>query len=170
MSGDNVSKKRKLVEWDEECENSFQLNGMKSVRTLSRNLKSLCCETPILAYMDYQKPLRLHTDASEPGLGAIWYQTQGDGTNGVIAYASRTLSKSEKNYVVHKLEFLALKWAVTEHFHEYFYGGDFKVFTDNNPLTYLLSIAKLSATGQRWVASISSHNFILQKWQSICGS
>ena len=76
----------------------------------------------------------------------------------VIAYASRTPSKSEKNYNAHKLEFLALKWAITDRFHEYWYGGIFEVFTDNNPLTYLLTMAKLDATGQRWVASLTNYN------------
>ena len=76
-----------------------------------------------------------------------------------IAYASRTLSKSERNYDAHKLEFLALKWAVTDRFHKYLYGGSFDVFTDNNPLTYILTSAKLDAIGQRWVASLAPYNF-----------
>ena len=55
----------------------------------------------------------------------------------VIAHASRTLSKSDRNYPAYKLEFLALKWAVTNQLHEYLYGGNFDVYTDNNPLTYI---------------------------------
>ena len=77
----------------------------------------------------------------------------------MIAYASWTLSKSERNYDAHKLEFLALKWSVTERFHEYLYGGHFEVYTDNNPLTYILTTAKLDATGQRWVGSLANYNF-----------
>ena len=76
----------------------------------------------------------------------------------MIAYASQALSKSERNYDAHKLEFLALKWSVTERFHEYLYGGHFEVYTDNNPLTYILTTAKLDATGQRYVASLASYN------------
>ena len=57
------------------------------------------------------------------------------------------------------MEFLALKWSVTERFHEYLYGGEFEVYTDNNPLTYILTTAKLDATGQRWVASLANYNF-----------
>ena len=64
-------------------------------------------------------------DASENGLGAVLYQKQDDGMDWVIAYASQTFSKSEKNYDAHKLEFLALKWSVTKKFHEYLYGGEF---------------------------------------------
>ena len=97
-----------------------------------------------------------HTDASGDGLGAVLYQVQ-DGQKRVIAYASRSLSKSERNYPVHKLEFLALKWAITDKFHDYLYGSEFQVFTDNNPLTYVLTTAKLDATGHRWVAALSNY-------------
>ena len=43
----------------------------------------------------------------------------------MIAYASRTLNKAKQNYDAHKLEFLALKWAITDRFHEYLYGSTF---------------------------------------------
>ena len=78
----------------------------------------------VLAYADYTLPFTVHTDASLDGLGAVLYQFQ-DGKERVIAYASRSLKPSEKNYPAHKLEFLALKWAVSEKFHDYLYGGTF---------------------------------------------
>ena len=148
-SGENANKKKATVEWNEACEQAFQ------------KLKEICSQTPILAYADYTKPFKLHTDASELGLGAVLYQTQEDGTDRVIAYASRSLNQAEKKYPAHKLEFLALKWSVTDRFHEYLYGGSFDVFTDNNPLTYVLTSAKLDATGQRWIASLADYNFKL---------
>ena len=81
----------------------------------------------------------------------------------VIAYASRSVSKAEANYPAHKLEFLALKWAVCEKFHEYLYGSkSFEVFTDNNPLSYVLTSAKLDACGQRWVAKLANYNFSIK--------
>ena len=125
------------------------------------HLKNACCSTPILGFADYKKPFVLHTDASGEGLGAVLHQQQ-DGVDRVIAYASRSLSKAEKNYPVHKLEFLALKWAVTEKFHDYLYGNEFTVMTDNNPLTYVLSSAKLDATGHRWVAQLANYHFTLK--------
>ena len=79
----------------------------------------------------------------------------------MIAYASRTLSQSEARYPAHKLEFLALKWALTDQFYEYLYGNSFAVYTDNNPLTYILTTAKLDACGQRWVSAIAPMNFTL---------
>ena len=147
VSGENANKKKALVEWNDECQEAFN------------RLKQLCSQTPILAYANYKKPFKLHTDASKNGLGAVLYQRQDDGTDHVIAYASHTLSKSEKNYDAHKLEFLALKWSVTERFHEYLYGKEFEVYMDSNPLTYILTTAKLDATGQRWVASLANYNF-----------
>ena len=112
----------------------------------------------MLAYADFKYPFILHADASGNGLGAVLNQDQ-DGQKRVIAYASMSLSKSERSYPVHKLEFLSLKWAITDKFHEYLYGTEFQVFTDNNPLTYVLTTAKLDATGYRWVAALSNYTF-----------
>ena len=121
-------------------------------------LKSMLTSSPILAFADYSKPFELHTDASSHGLGAVLYQQQGDQKR-VIAFASRGLKPSEMNYPAHKLEFLALKWSITDKFHDYLYGQSFDVWTDNNPLTYVLTTARLDATGQRWIARLASYNF-----------
>ena len=109
------------MEWDEDCEIAFLL------------LKRLCTEVPILAYANYTKPFKTHTDVLEEGLGAILYQTQDDRTDKVIAYGSHSLKKSEWKYHSSKLKFLALKWTITDQFHKYLYGGMFEVHTDNNP-------------------------------------
>ena len=84
-----------------------------------------------------------------------------DGTEAVIAYASRSLNKAESHYPAHKLEFLALKWAVVEKFHEYLYGSTFNMYTDNNLLTYVLTTAKLDAASHCWVTSLANYNFRL---------
>ena len=48
--------------------------------------------------MDYSKPFKVHVDANSLGLGAVLHQTQVDGPDKVINYASRTLSKNEYEY------------------------------------------------------------------------
>lgn len=124
-------------------------------------LIGMLASPPILAYPDFSLPFTLHTDASERGLGAILYQRQ-DGRLRVIGYGSRTLTTTERNYRLHsgKLEFLALKWAVCEKFRDYlFYAPHFTVYTDNNPLTYAMSTAKLNAVGHRWVGELSDFRF-----------
>ena len=89
----------------------------------------------------------------------LLYQIDDEGQQQVITYASQSLSQTERNYPVHKLEFLALKWAITDRFPKYLYGGQFDVYTNNNPLTYILTSAKLYAMGQRWVASLANYDF-----------
>lgn len=132
--------------WSIECQAAFE------------SIIAKLTSAPVLAFADPQKPYILHTDASSTGLGAVLYQEQ-DGEKRVVAYASRGLSKSESNYAAHKLEFLALKWAVTEKFTDYLYGAQFTVVTDSNPLTYLLTSAKLDATSYRWLSALSTFNF-----------
>ena len=119
---------------------------------------------PLMAYLEPNSSFILHTDASESGLGAVLYQQQ-NGKLRVIAYASRSLSPTEKNYHFHsgKLEFLAMKWAICEHFRDYLcYAPSFVVCTDNNPLTCVLSTANLDATGHPLVGELAEFNFTIR--------
>ena len=124
-------------------------------------LKAQLTQPPILAYPDHSRPFELHTDASSKGLGAVLYQER-EGRHHVIAYASRSLKKSERHYPAHKLEFLALKWAITEKFKDYLHSQKFLVRTDNNPLTYVFTTAQLDATGHRWVAALAAYDFVIK--------
>lgn len=135
--------------WTPECQRAFD--------TVIAKLTS----APVLGFANPKLPYVLHTDASTTGLGAALYQEQ-DGQMRVIAFASRGLTRSEAKYPAHKLEFLALKWAVTTKFNDYLYGTDFTVITDSNPLTYILSSAKLDATSYRWLSSLSTFTFKIQ--------
>jgi len=135
--------------WDDACTSAFH----KIIHSLTH--------APVLAFADPTKPYILHVDANMNGLGAVLNQEHPNGLR-PVAYASRKLSVSEQRYPIHQLELLALRWAVVDKFHDYLYGAQFVVKTDNNPLTYVLSTAKLSATGHRWLAALSTYNFSLQ--------
>ena len=118
----------------------------------------------VISYPDFSLPFIVHCDASQTGLGAVLYQKQGDKMK-IISFASRTLSPAEKNYHLHsgKLEFLALKWCITEKFSDYLiHGPPFEVITDNNPLTYVLTTAKLNATGLRWINQLANYQFSIK--------
>uniref|UniRef100_A0A8C6LSZ5 Gypsy retrotransposon integrase-like protein 1 n=2 Tax=Nothobranchius TaxID=28779 RepID=A0A8C6LSZ5_NOTFU len=124
-------------------------------------LVDMLTNPPILAYPDFDLPFVLHTDASNEGLGAVLYQRQNNKLR-VIGYGSRTLTPAEKNYHLHsgKLEVLALKWAICDKFRDYlYYAPTFTVYTDNNPLTYILSSARLNAVGHRWVGELADFHF-----------
>ena len=99
-------------QWGENCELAFE------------NIKRVLTTAPVLGFADYQQPFIVETDASDLGLGAVLSQVQ-DGRTRIIAYASRGLSKAEKNqsYCSYKkLELLALKWAVCDKFRDYLLG------------------------------------------------
>ena len=151
-SGENAGKKKAAIKWNSRHQQAFN------------DLKRLCTMAPILMYADFTKLFKLHTIACGTGFGAVLYQTWDDGTEAVIVYASRSLSKAKSHYPTHKLEFLALKWAVVEKFHKYLYGSTFDVYIDNNPLTYMLTTAKLDAASHCWVASLANYNFWLHYW------
>ena len=136
--------------WTPECEHAFL------------TLKEHLITAPVLAFADLSEQFVLHIDASRDGLGGVLCQDH-DGKLRPVAYGSRGLSHTEKNYPAHKLEFLALKWAITDKFRDYLYmAKGTKVLTDNNPLTYVLTSAKLDATGHRWLAALSSFDFSIQ--------
>lgn len=128
------------------------------------SLKAKLTSTDVLGFADYSKPFILETDASLNGLGAVLMQEQ-EGKRRVIAYASRTLRPTERNdsnYSSAKLELLAVKWAITEKFKDYLWGSTFEVLTDNNPISYLQTSAKLGATEQRWAMQLAQYNFTIK--------
>ena len=129
-SGDNKDKKLEHVDLSLEAREAFD------------RLKAACLQAPILAFPDFNKPFLLETDASGRGLGAVLSQKQADGRYHPITYASHIMNETEQRYHSNKQEFLALKWVVTEQFHEYLSPyrknrNEFVVRTDNNPLTYI---------------------------------
>ena len=118
--------------------------------------------TPVVAFTVYTKDFLLKRDASKEGLGAVLSQKQADGKYHPVAYGSQTLTAHEKNYHSTKLEFLTLKWAITEHFKEYLLYQPFLVRTDNNPLTYIMTTPNLDTTGHQWVGALARFNFQLE--------
>ena len=90
-------------------------------------LKRKVQSTPILVFPDFDQPFLLMTDASKEGLRAMLSEKQGDGYYPPVTFGSHSLTPSEKNYHSSKLEFLTLKWSVTEHFKEYLMYSPFVV-------------------------------------------
>ena len=74
---------------------------------------------PVLTFADYTKDFLLKTDTSKEGLGAVLSQKHAERQYHLVAYGSQALTAHEKNCHATKLEFLALKWAISEHFKEY---------------------------------------------------
>ncbi|KAJ8000232.1 hypothetical protein DPEC_G00202700 [Dallia pectoralis] len=144
-------RKLKPSDWTLDCDNALS------------HLKQSLLQSVVLAHPDFSLPLMLSIDASLDGLGAVLSQIPANEDKArPIAFASRSLSNSQKRYPAHKLEFLALKWSVCEKFSHWLKGHTFTVWTDNNPLTYILTKAKLDAYEQRWVSKLAAYTFDLK--------
>ena len=135
LAGEGASRKSEWVSLSKEALEAFQA------------LKQACMNSPVLAFANYTKDFLLKMDASKEGLGAVISQQQADGWFHLVAYGSWAFMTHERNYHSTKLEFLALKWAIMEHFKEYLLYQSFLVKTDNNPLTYIMTTPNLYATG-----------------------
>ena len=148
------------------CRNSKLKNHPISLTAAAEEafymLKKKCAMAPILAFADLKRPFLLEMDASKNGLGTILQQVQEDGKYHPVAYASNALCGSEVNYHSSKLEFPALKWAVTQQFKKYLMYQPFTMQTDNNPLTYVLMTPNLDATRHHWVSALAGFNFRLE--------
>ena len=107
-----------------------------------RELQSILCSEPVIAYPRRDRQYALITDAAlgddshAGGLGAILTQTTADGSHNVIAYASRKLQKHEQNYTPFLLEMQAAIWGM-EHFETYLRGKHFILYSDHKPLEKL---------------------------------
>ena len=150
--GEEKGKSKKSVQRP----SSDKIMWLQQHQDIVEALLELLKESPVMAYPDFSLPFVVHCDASETGLGAVLYQEQ-DTKLSVISYASRTLTPAEKNYYLHsgKLEFLAMKWSITEKFNDFlFYASSFTVYRFP-----VLSSAKLNATTIRWIGELANYNF-----------
>ncbi|UYV79808.1 K02A2.6-like [Cordylochernes scorpioides] len=115
-----VLKKDNKFTWNSDQQDAFD------------SLKKALMSEPVPAYFEEQLPTELHTDASGYGIGAVLVQIN-DGKERPVGYASRTLSKAEKNYSTTERECLAAIWAINK-FRPYLFGREFVIVTDHHAL------------------------------------
>jgi hypothetical protein len=134
--------------WSDEAQESFN------------TLKEKLSKFPILRRPDFNKVFILHIDWSAFGIGAILGQLDEEGTEYVIAYTSRNNNKAESNYSSYEGECLAVLWAVI-HFKPYLYGTNFTLYTDHQPIKWLMTNDKLigKLVGHLYFKSMSSRLF-----------
>ena len=137
--------------WTDECEAAFC------------KLKEQLASTSVLAHYDVHLPLKLACDASAYGVGAVISHVMSDGSERPVAYASRTLSKSEQNYPQIEKEALSIVFGVKK-FHKFLYGRRFTMVTDHKPLVTILGprsqIPTLAAARmQRWALLLTAYHY-----------
>ncbi len=117
-------------------------------------LKAALVSAPILAFPDYDLPYIVDTDASEVAVGGVLSQVQ-EGHERVIAYASHTLNRAQRNYCVTLRELFAIKYCLTEKWHYYLVMKEFTLRTDHSALLWLFKSHKERPLYDRWFHSLS---------------
>ena len=140
--------------WTQSCTRAFNV------------AKSKIVDSTVLVHYDPKLPIRLAGDASAYGVGAVMSHVMTDGTKRPVAFASRTLLPSERNYSQVEKEALSLIFGITK-FHTYLYGRKFVLVTDHKPLTTILGEKKgippmAAARLQRWAIKLSAYTYEIE--------
>ena len=137
--------------WTKDCEQAFQA------------AKSKLISSHVLVHYNPELPLRLAGDASNYGIGAVISHMMPDGSERPVAFASCTLTSSERNYSQIEKEALSLVYGVRK-FHSYLYGRQFTLITDHKPLLSIFGTKKgipamAAARLQRWAILLSAYRY-----------
>lgn len=140
-------------EWSAQCELAMT------------KVKELIVSDTVLVHFDPEKPLILHTDASDYGIGACLSHKMKNGTERPIIFISRTLSSHERNYSMIDKESLAIYFGVRK-CAQYLLGRKFEIKTDHKPLVGIFGSKKglptMSANRlQRWAIYLANFDFVI---------
>ena len=140
-----LTRKDQRFVWSQDCDTAFHA------------LKDALLSAPVLAYPTRDEPFILDTDASAYGIGAVLSQVQ-DGEEKVIAYGSKTLSRSQMRYCTTYRELLAVVVFVKQ-FKHFLYGRQFLIRTDHSSLTWLKNFKEPEGMVVRWISALETYDF-----------
>ena len=145
----DLTKKGKKFVWSVACETAFA------------EMKKALLSTDIMGYpLNEGGEFILDVDASDIGIGGILHQFQGDHEK-VIAYASRSLNKAERNYCITEKELLAVRYFI-EYFRQYLLGRRFRVRSDHQALVWLFRLKEPRGKIARWLEILSQYDFAIE--------
>jgi len=144
-------KKDKKWDWMERLEKAF------------RELKKWFTKEPVLAALDLDKKLRVEVDASDYTIGGVLSMEGEDGRWRPVAFLSKSLNETERNYEIHDKEMLAIIRGLDAWRH-LLEGVQFKfeIWTDHKNLEYFIKVQKLNRKQARWALYLSRFNFTLK--------
>jgi transposase InsO family protein len=157
-SVDQMSYDREVALNRESMENSFEL------------LKAAIAHAPLIRYPDFSRDFHIAPDASRVGIGAVLYQPTPDQeevgdtsvtSENIVMITSRSLNKYEQNYVVYKLEALAIITALRE-FNQFICGRKFTLHSDHRALTYVMNNGKHHPTLGNWLNILLEYDFTIE--------
>lgn len=147
-------KKTTEFAWSNACSESFEL------------VKKIIASDKVLAHYNPHLPIKVVCDASQYGIGAAMFHTMENGEDRPIAFASKTLTKAQRNYSTIDREALAIFFGVKK-FQHYLIGRKFLLQTDHKPLTSIFGdkhgIPTMAASRlQRWSTYLASFTFDIE--------
>ena len=134
------------VVWGESCQEA------------SQQLKRALTVAPVLVTPNWSKPFIIQTDAFAYGLGYVLSQLDSQGEEYLIAFASKKLLASERNYSAIEREALAMVKGV-QYFRTYLEGNPFTIQTDHNPLIHLNNLKDSHSRLERWALALQPYQF-----------
>ncbi|KAL0838547.1 hypothetical protein ABMA28_016655 [Loxostege sticticalis] len=143
-----LTKKNARWHWTNEQQESFE------------SLKADLVSAPVLAQADESKPYIVKTDASSYAIGAVLVQGEGEHEH-PVEYASRLLTKAERNYSTTEREALAVVWAIAK-FRGYIEGMPITVLTDHQALKWLMTLKSPSGRLARWALQLQAYDITIK--------
>jgi len=144
---------RKDVKWQWGVEQQKAFDELKRVFTTK----------PVLAALDLDKEFRVEADTSNYATGGVLSIKCSDEIWKPVAFISKSLSNTERNYEIHNKEILVVIRCleVWRHFLE---GAatKFEIWTDHKNLEYFMKAQKLNRRQARWALYLSRFNFMLK--------
>ena len=141
-------RKNAKFDWNDDCDKAFQ------------RLKQALITAPILAQFKEDAENEIFCDACGYGMSAILGQVQ-DGRHVVISYNSKLFNPQQLKYSITEKECLALVYAVKKYRH-FIYGSPFTVYTDHNPLQFLMKIKNPNGRLTRWSMLLMEYDFTVE--------
>ena len=146
-----LSRKDRDFIWSKECQQAFEI------------LKDKLISAPILAYPDQDERFILDTDASAHAISGVLSQVQ-NGQERVIAYGSKTLSKTEQNYCTTRRELLAIVY-FCQYYRHFLLARKFLLRTDHGALTWLFRWRSPEGQVARWLEILGPFDFEIKHRQ-----
>ena len=144
-----VGKDKKWI-WEDKQSNAF------------KTLKEMFTQSPLLVPADSNKRFRVESDASDYATGGVLSMLCDDEKWRPVAYLSKLLNETERNYDVHDKEMLGIMRCL-EAWRHYLEGAkeQFEIWTDHKNLEYFMNAKKLNRRQARWALYLSCFNFTL---------
>ena len=144
--------------WSRDCQKTFQ------------ETKEALSGRRVLAHYDPNQALKIATDASAYGIGAVLSQVDEHGTERPVYFASRTLTDRERGWAQVKKEALSIVYGIKK-FHQFVYGRKFTLETDAQALVSVFSPKKdvppiAAARIKRWALLLAAYDYDIVYRQS----